>query len=194
MRNIDDTGRWIGGILVGFLALTLSAGDPVFAETALTEHTFTLDEGEEPGPATIADVAWLAGSWGGEALDGEAEEIWTPPRGSAMLGMFRLLKDEQPVFFELMTLTEREGRVVLRLKHFDPDLTGWESRDETVDFPLIRFTDTALFFDGLTFERDGDDRILVYLAMSGDDGTREETFEYVRAGARDAGEPAPPGE
>jgi len=183
MRKIGDCRWWIGVSLAAFGLLAAGAGAPARAETGLTEHTYTLGEGEEPGEATIADVAWLAGSWRGPAFDGDCEEVWTAPRGPGMLGMFRLTKDDRAVFFELMTLTERSGRMALQVKHFDPDLTGWESRDETVDFPLMWFTEKELFFDGLTIEKDGDDKLVMYLAMHGDEGTREEIIEYTRAGA-----------
>jgi hypothetical protein len=76
--------------------------------------------------ATLSDFAWLAGHWTGPGLAGAAEETWTGPAGGSMLGMYRLVREGKVVFYEILTLTEKDGSVVLRLKHFNPDLTGWE--------------------------------------------------------------------
>jgi hypothetical protein len=50
-----------------------------------------------------------------------------------------------------------------------------------VRFPLIAKRDGRIYFDGMTFERIGADRVKVYLATEHKDGkVREETFEYSR--------------
>lgn len=152
-----------------------------YAQEKLTEHTFTRSDGA-PGPrAQVEDMNWLAGHWVGEALGGTVEEIWSPPRGGAMMGMFRLVKDAETVFYELMTIVPENGSLVLRLKHFNADLTGWEEKQDTVDFPLVEVAGNAFHFDGLSFRRESADRVRVHLAMRGKDGTvREETFAYTR--------------
>lgn len=152
-----------------------------YAQEKLTEHTFTRSPGA-PGPtAPVEDMAWLAGHWVGEALGGTVEEIWSPPRGGAMMGMFRLVKDAETVFYELMTIVPENGSLVLRLKHFNADLTGWEEKEDTVDFPLVKVADDAFHFDGLSFRPEGNDGVRIHLAMRGEDGTvREETFAYSR--------------
>lgn len=61
------------------LALLLSyLGMSVQAQQNITPHTFKLAAGAKPPPATLADMAWLAGQWVGSAFGGEAEEIWNP--------------------------------------------------------------------------------------------------------------------
>ncbi len=146
-----------------------------------TENTVRLAEGATSPPATLGDMAWLAGSWTGEGLGGQVEEIWSPPQAGAMMGMFRLLRDGKTVFYELMTLVEEGGSLVLRLKHFGPDLTGWEEKAETVDFPLVAVAGDRLLFDGLTFSRHGNDAVTIYVAISAEDGAvRDEAFRYTR--------------
>ena len=97
-----------------------------------------------------------------------------------MVGMFRLIKDGEPGFYEIFTLTQEGSTVLLRLKHFNADLTGWEEKDETVDFPLVALEKGQAFFDGLTYERRGPDEIQVYLAMRTKDGVREVPFAWKR--------------
>lgn len=99
--------------------------------------------------------------------------------------MFRLTRADGAVqFYELLLVQERDGSLVYRLKHFHPDLTGWEARAETVDFPLVRADAEGLWFDGLTFRRLGPDALEVWMRIDGgDDGAppREARFSYRRA-------------
>jgi hypothetical protein len=164
------------------LAAVLPAGSAA-AQDKLTERTFKPTPGAKPPAATIADMAWLAGRWTGPALGGTSEEIWSPPAHGTMMGMYRLLKDGKPVFYELLTLVEEHGSLVLRLKHFNPDMTGWEEKDKSLAFPLVAREPGAMHFEGMSFHPRGD-ALTVYLAIGQKDGkVREETFTYTRAGA-----------
>ena len=171
-----------GRVVVAALAcVTLFAADGR-AQEKLTEHTFSRSPGAPGPPAQVEDMAWLAGHWVGEALGGTVEEIWSLPLAGAMMGMFRLVKDDKTVFYELMTILEEDGSLVLRLKHFNGgDLSAWEEKEETVDFPLVAVADGTFRFDGMSFHPDGDDRVTVYLAMHGKEGAVQEvTFTYTR--------------
>jgi len=132
--------------------------------------------------ATLADFTWLAGQWTGPALGGRSEEMWTSPDGGSMQGMYRLVKDGKVVFYELLTLTEKDGSVVLRLKHFNTDLTGWEEKATVLEFPLVKITPTEAHFDGMIFKHPAKDAFSVLLKI-GDKKTgavREELFTYTR--------------
>lgn len=68
-----------------------------------------------PGPpsATVAQLAWLAGSWASDAADPVAqEEHWTSPRGGAMVGMNRTVKGDRMVAFEFLRIQEQNGTLV----------------------------------------------------------------------------------
>ncbi len=145
--------------------------------------------GQTPGPAdttsrataTLADFLWLIGEWDGTGLGGETQEMWSPPAGGAMMGMFRQLKGGQLVFYEFLTLVERDGAVVLRLKHFHPNLTGWEEKTQVLEFPLVSLTPTQATFNAMTFTHDTPDAFSVRLRLKDKSGTvREELFEYTR--------------
>src|SRR5688572_28160336 len=111
--------------------------------------------GDQPSPpATVNVMAWLAGSWEGEGLGGVSEEIWSEPRGGVMMGMFRSLKQDQPVFYEFLMFVEEKGTVVLKLKHFNPDFSGWEEKGAFVTFRLAKVEERAVHFDGLSFIRE----------------------------------------
>ncbi len=155
----------------------------VHAQERMTERTFRLADGGASPPATLARMKWLQGRWTGEALGGEVEEVWGPAHGGAMLGTFRLVRDGKPVFYEFMTLVEEEGSLVMRLKHFNPDLTGWEEKDQSEEFRLVAIEDDAVHFEGLSMHGDGD-LVTMHLAIEHKDGTLEEaTFRYERSEA-----------
>jgi hypothetical protein len=163
----------------GVIAFLVAA--PVLAQDKITERTFKLAAGAKPPAATLADMAWLAGHWTGEALGGVSEEIWSAPGAGAMMGMYRLIKNGKPVFYELLTIVEENGSLALRLKHFHPNLTGWEEKDKTVDFPLVALEKGAVHFEGMSFHPREDGTLVVYLAIGQKDGSvREEAFPYKR--------------
>ena len=99
-----------------------------------------------------------------------------------MVGYFRLVKDGKPVFYEIMTLLEIDGSVEMRLKHVNPDMTGWEEKADFVTFKLARVEKDALYFSGLTFKRTAPDRVEIYLALRNrsDGSVREEKFTMSR--------------
>lgn len=95
--------------------------DPAARGAAETPHIVSLGEhGEGTAVPAISELDFLVGRWEGEAFGGWAEENWAPARGGTMLGSFRLVKDDAPVFYELMVLVELEGRPQIRVKHFGP--------------------------------------------------------------------------
>jgi len=147
-----------------------------------TPHTRNFDPAA-PCDATVADLGFLVGRWVGEAFGGVAEETWNPALGGELLGTFRLVQGEQPVFSELMVLSSEAGRIVLRLRHFShPGLVPWEEKHESVAFPLIEVAGTTAWFGGLTIHRAGP--VLHFaLAMRRADGSlAEERFELRRSG------------
>lgn len=142
-------------------------------------------EGEGvPRTARIADVAWIAGHWQGEAFGGLAEEMWSPPFGGSMMGMYKMVKDGAVVFYEFLTIVEEGDSLLLRLKHFDAGLKGWEEKDMSIEFPLVACTANEAFFDGLTFRLADKDSLEAYVLLKHKDGGLEEVgFQYRRVGS-----------
>src|SRR5262245_56981124 len=115
-----------------------------------------LAPGQASPPAKIADFAWLEGTWVGSGLGGHTEESYSAPLAGAIVGTFRFVKDGKVVFYELVTVVEENGSVLVRLKHFHPTLVGWEEKDKFVEFKLVALEGQAAYFDGQTLSRDGD--------------------------------------
>jgi hypothetical protein len=146
--------------------------------------------------ATIADVAWIAGDWQGEAGPGAlSQEVWAAPAGDCMMGMWRLVIDGRVKLFESLSIVAGDGGPVLRLRHFGRDGVGWEEKDKPLTLPLVETGEGLAAFSGagrsgplrIVYRRTGDDAMTV--AVEKDEG--REVFEFRRAGAW-RGEPRPP--
>jgi hypothetical protein len=145
-------------------------------------ETRSLAPGQASPKAFIADAAWVAGRWVGEGFGATVEEVMSPPAGNAMVGHFRMSDKNGPSFYEIVQIREESGSLVYRVKHFNPDLTGWEEKDKTIDFRLVALSDHALYFDGLTIARTGPDEVTHWVRVKAKSGMTEEAkLVYRRA-------------
>jgi hypothetical protein len=68
----------------------------------------------------------------------------------------------------------------MKLKHFNPDLTGWEDKETFITFRLLKVGLNEVYFGGLTFRRSVD-RLQIFLAIRDKEGkVREEEFRMER--------------
>lgn len=144
------------------------------------KKTLQWDESTGSPKATLKNVEWVSGHWTGEAFGGTAEEVWTPPMGNSMMCVFKLVVKGEVQFYEICTISEEDESLILRLKHFHADLKGWEEKDETQDFKLVKITEDKAYFDGFTFEKVSDDEITIYVRISDHGETEEVAFNYRR--------------
>jgi Domain of unknown function (DUF6265) len=123
----------------------------------------------------MLSLAWLEGAWEGTGVDGApATEVYSPAAGGQMVGHFRQLKpDGSALFFELITIGTRSGIVTYSLKHFNPDLTGWEERETVRHFPLTFSKDDRWAFSGIVYERTGPDSMTVSVSSKDDNGAEQ---------------------
>ena len=176
MSNLFKSTIFVAAVL---LFIGLNAG---YSQSRYSENTLKLDEGMLHPTAKIEDAAWIAGSWSGDAFGGTFEEVWSTPSGGTMMGMFKLVKDDKIGFYEILTISEKSNSLVLKLKHFNANLTGWEEKDDYLSFPLVKISEKEVNFEGMTFRKKDLDTIEVFLAMKHDDGTISEVeFVYNRA-------------
>jgi len=148
----------------------------IISATAISQNTLALN-GKVSPTASINDVAWIAGHWKGEALGGITEEVWTKPLGKSMMGSFKLVVDGIVQFYELCTITEENKSLLLRIKHFDKDLKGWEEKDTSIEFPLVKIEKNKVYFNGLTFERVSQSELNIYVIFK-DEGKEEVEMKF----------------
>lgn len=143
----------------------------------LGQEVKTISEHQVPGKGKISELQWLVGYWSGTGLGGECEEVWMPPVDGHMIGTFRFWDEGKLVFSEFMHLIQEEESITLKIKHFNPDLSGWEEKEEWTTFSLIELGEKKAQFDGLTIERKGEE--LVILVELGEKGENKlEKFTY----------------
>jgi hypothetical protein len=170
-----NMNRWVVGLGVLWVAASVS-----FSQSMNTENTLKLDDPEKRPAAKIADVAWLAGSWAGDGLGGQLEELWSAPSAGTMVGAFKFIRDGKPFIYEAEIILEEANSLALRVKHFSDTFVAWEEKDKFVDFPLVKLTEDAVYFSGLTIRRDGPNRIEMFLAMGRDGEVTEQQWVYTR--------------
>lgn len=171
---------------VSLLILLFGAATAHGQKPGLTPNTLAFDSTQSRPAATLEDVSWLAGHWRGPALGGMSEEIWSAPEAGSMMGMYRLMKDGAAVFYEILTIQPDGHSLVMLLKHFNADLTGWEEKNEVRAFKLVKITGTEAFFEGMTIRRLHADSLQIQLAIEARDGSaREEEFRYARVRRQD---------
>ncbi len=115
--------------------------------------------------SSIDPLSWLEGRWIGQEPGHLIEEQWSAPYAAVMMGMFRFVQAGEPRFYEFMTLAIEHTELVLRIKHFDPGLTGWEEREESVRYALVHLDPGQAVFSRLgssqrnwmIYRREGDD-------------------------------------
>ena len=162
------------------LLLVLIAGADAFAQSARTENTLRLDDPANQPQATFDAVSFLVGTWAGPAFGGTFEEVWNPPSAGSMVGLFKFMGDDAVGFYEIMLIVEEEGSLNLKVKHFNPDFSAWEEKEDYINFRLVKVETDAVYFNGLTFKKISDDEIHAYIAFKSDDGSREEQLIFYR--------------
>ena len=160
-----------------FMLIMLLLSSQLFAQTKFPNTLFYDDSIGSPD-ANLTAISWLAGHWRGEAFGGITEEMWTPALGGSMMCAFKLISDNKVNFYEIVTISEVNNTLILKLKHFHANLKGWEEKDETVDFRLVKVTEDKVYFDGFTIEKISDTEINEYVVIE-DGGQRSEVkFNY----------------
>jgi len=160
-----------GGVVMGAVVLGLLLSNGGEAGNTGTEVST-----ERPASnVDVEDLAWLAGYWRGEGLGGVCEEIWSEPLAGSMIGLFRLVRDGEPVFSEHMTLGADADGFALKVKHFTPDFVAWEDKEEAIRFRLEELRPGEAVFGGLRIRRtdEGNLEITIRLKRKGGDTTDE---------------------
>lgn len=122
-------------------------------------------------PPTLADVAFIAGHWKGDMGGALSEEIWVPPAGDSMMGMWRLVGGGQVKLFEFLNIVQEAEGPVFRLRHFDRLGVGREDRDKPIVLKLVSLKPREAAFEGregagtvrLTYRRTSDEALSVTL-------------------------------
>ena len=111
----------------------------VFAVTSLSD-------GQQTSKPRLRPVAFLSRRWVCEKGAVVQAENWSPASGNSMIGNFRIVQDDKPIFYEFWVVEVDENRPVLKLKHFNPDLASWEDKNAITKMPLISHSENDAVF------------------------------------------------
>jgi hypothetical protein len=89
--------------------------------------------------ATMAQVAWIGGTWTGSLGSSAIEERWTPPAGGSMLAISRTLRDGVMSAFEFLCIVERDGGLVYTAMP--------NGRTPATDFTLTKIDEASATFE-----------------------------------------------
>lgn len=128
----------------------------------------------------ITDLSFLSGYWKGDGFGGISEEYWGPATEDYLMGYYLHKKDDKINFTEFFNVLKINGEILLRLKHFNPDLTGWEEKDKFIDFKLIEINENKAVFDGLIYELVAPDSMLIHVTGTRDGEEWKEVFHMKR--------------
>lgn len=136
---------------------------------------------EPPAPApssvasvTVADFAWMTGTWQGEVEGDFVEDQWSEPAGGVMVGTFRWVrggKGGKLALYELLALEPSPEGPVLWLRHFGAGLVAREDKEGALAFHLTAYKPNEATFDNrdpknplrLIYRREGADRLVAVL-------------------------------
>ena len=138
------------------ISLTVAAAALLLAANVATAT-------DETPAASVADLAWMTGTWSGPVGGGNVlEENWTAPRAGSIQSLVRMTGPNGTSMVELIVIEEEEGTLRLRLQQWDPGLkprtegpsvmTLAELGENTVAFQA----EEGAMFDTLRYTRDGD--------------------------------------
>jgi hypothetical protein len=142
---------------------------------SFSQDVLRLISDEKGAEANLGQMEWLSGYWYGTGLGGDCEELWMPALDNAMHGVFRLAINGQIRFTEYMAIEEVGGTLILKVKHFNRDLSAWEEKEDWVKFPLVKLEAHTAYFSGISFFRNGDS-LSIKLAMRSGNESRIEEF------------------
>ncbi len=71
-------------------------------------------------PATIGQLNWMTGNWAANLGPNQLEENWIKAEGSSIAAMVRMTGNDATSMFEMITIEEVDGSLVLHIQQFDP--------------------------------------------------------------------------
>ena len=106
----------------------------------------SVSHGQQVRNSALKPLAFLSGRWVSENGPEVQEENWSQVSGDSMVGSFRIVQGGKPVFYEFWAVELDENRPVLKLKHFNANLVGWEEKTVSIKMPLLSNSENDVVF------------------------------------------------
>lgn len=102
---------------------------------------------KSPAEVKLEDLSFICGHNRGELNGAIIDEHWSEVGGDTMIGMFREIKNGKAQMYEFLTIEQTATGLVLRLRHFDPGLVGWEEKAQANSYPLVSWKPNEAVFE-----------------------------------------------
>lgn len=160
---------------------TLTAILLALAVPATAQNTRSLGDRASP-PASIDQLSWLTGSWVGTGMGADVTETYSAPIAGRITGHFVMADGKGGLAFaEIVDYVPLGGSLAYRVRHFNPDMSGWEDKTgKPVIFPLVAIEKDRCFFDGMTIDRTGLNSLTMWVRITDKGATNEVPFRLVR--------------
>ncbi len=122
----------------------------------------------------LSDFAFVIGAWAGieqNATNPMADtptssatisENWTEPVADAMTGVFTWAEGSKILVYEFIVVRQTDEGLIMRFKHFNGDLIGWEQKDEFLELEAVKSAENEI-----TFHQTNGDLRLEYRLLEG---------------------------
>ncbi len=140
------------------------------------------DASKPPAKVTLEDLSFICGHNRGERQGSIIDEHWSEVGGDTMIGMYREIRNGKAQMYEFLTIEQTAEGPVLRLRHFDPGLVGWEEKAQAASYPLVLWRPNEAVFEKpdksvrLAFRSTSKETLEVTLEQK---GKKKDVFEYV---------------
>lgn len=108
-------------------------------------------------PASVENLAWLAGCWASVGAEDGSGEQWTVPAGKTMLGVSRMVRDSKTVAYEFLLIRETEAGEI--------EYVAKPSGQTGASFLMVRLSEGEVVFENLG--HDFPQRISYFLKTGG---------------------------
>lgn len=138
-------------------------------------------DGSDGSRGSVADFAWLQGSWQGPGPRGATAEIhFMEPSAGVLAAAFRLEQDGRVVVLEFLTVVEEEDGLHMYVRHFSPALVPME-KERAIHLRLEDRSGDRFVFDNVregnptvsVLSREGPDRFVSTSELARPDGTAD---------------------
>jgi hypothetical protein len=140
-----------------------------------------LAQTKPPAEVKLDDLSFICGHNRGELNGTIIDEHWSEVGGDTMIGMFRQIKNGKAQMYEFLAIEQTATGLILRLKHFDPGLIGWEEKAQAHSYPLASWKPNEAVFERsdketrITFRATSPNTLEVILEHA---GNKPEVFQY----------------
>jgi len=104
-------------------------------------------QSKPPAEVKLDDLSFICGHNRGEFDGAIIDEHWSEVGGDTMIGMFREIKNGKAQMYEFLTIEQTATGPILRLRHFDPGLVGWEEKAQVNSYPLVSWKANEAVFE-----------------------------------------------